>query len=124
MPGDILIILAISVIIIGFVILAGVAFWLAIERRQTLSAPAGRPAPQRESQPAAQQSVPSASQGQIAPAQPATPAATPEKAGSTTPATPQAQKELLPSGEYPSAANYDQTILPEPPRRRTRPRSN
>ncbi|HLW00170.1 MAG TPA: hypothetical protein VKT82_15995 [Ktedonobacterales bacterium] len=133
MPGDILVGLAISVIVIGFLILAGVAIWLAAERRRTLSAAPGRPAPQRASQPAAPQQQPAtqpANQGQQAAPQPAAPptpsaapAAAPEKASSAAPAAPKAQKDEHSSGEYPSAANYDQTILPEPPRRRTRPRS-
>jgi predicted lipid-binding transport protein (Tim44 family) len=129
MPGNILVGLAIGVIIIGFIILAGVAFWLALERRRALSAGPGQSAPQRGSQPAApqQRSAPPANQEQKAApaaAQPAAPApsATPENASSAAPATPKAQKDVHPSGEYPSAASYDQTILPEPPRRRTRQR--
>ncbi len=117
--NELLIILAISVIIIGFLILVGVAIWLAVERRRLSAAPA-----QRANQPAAQQG---GAQGAATPARAATPpaaAVTPAAEGKASDAPPKEkprQKEVHPSGEYPSAALYDQTLLPEPPKRGTKP---
>ena len=118
--NELLIILAISVIIIGFLILVGVAIWLAMERRRLSGAPT-----QRANQPAIPQAAP---QTPAAPAKAATPpaaAAAPAgaegKASDALPKEKPRQKEVHPSGEYPSAALYDQTLLPQPPKRGTKP---
>jgi cytoskeletal protein RodZ len=115
--NELLVILAISVIIIGFLILVGIALWLAAERRRNLAAQS-RPAQQRGGQPVMQQPVPQATPT-AAPA-PADPPAAEGQAGSVPTTGNPPQKEPHASGEYPSAALYDQTILPQPPRRRTR----
>jgi hypothetical protein len=101
--NDLLVILAISVIIIGFLILVGVALWLAAERRRHLSA--GPTTATR--QPAVQRPATGEKPAEQAPANPS-------PAGDPPP------KEGLHSGEYPSAALYDQTLLPQPPKRRSR----
>ena len=117
--NELLIILAISVIIIGFLILVGVAIWLAMERRRLSATPA-----QRDNQPAKPQAAPRTS---AAPARAATPPAaamTPAAEGKASDAPPKEksrQREVHPSGEYPSAALYDQTLLPQPPKRGTKP---
>jgi hypothetical protein len=117
--NDILVIVSISVIIIGFLILVGVAIWLAVERRQ-LSAGQPRSTPQRGSQPAAPQAA--ASQGPAIQGEPAAaPAASEGQAGGAAPTGSQTQKDANTSGEYPSAAIYDQTMLPEPRKPRTPP---
>src|SRR5689334_1413330 len=101
--NELLVILAISVMIIGFLILVGIAAWLAMERRRTLAAQS-QPTRQRASPPAAQQPV---SPGP--PAAPPAPATSPAAAGQASsapaPANPP-QKEPHASGEYPSAALY------------------
>ncbi|HEY7349777.1 MAG TPA: hypothetical protein VH599_15785 [Ktedonobacterales bacterium] len=132
--NELIVIFAVSVIIIGFLILVGAALWLAAERRRTLSALPRQPQWQIGSQPPAQhapwaaqrppvQEQPPAQQ----PAAPPTPAAAPaeviDNASSAPPTGPRPHKEAHASGEYPSAALYDQTLLPEPPKRRTRPES-
>ena len=125
--NDLLVILAISVIIIGFLILVGVAIWLAAERRRHLAAASNTAA----RQPAVLLAETGEKPAVPAPTAPTAPkehpadsaSATPkDPAGETAPAgTPQTpQKEVLSSGEYPSAAMYDQTLLPQPPKRRTR----
>jgi hypothetical protein len=119
--NELLIILAISVIIIGFLILVGVAIWLAMERRRLSGVPT-----KRANQPAAPRG---GAQGPAAPARAATPpaaAVTPDTEGKASDAPPKEkprQKEVHPSGEYPSAALYDQTLLPQPPKRGTKPQS-
>jgi len=117
---------AIGIIIIGFLILVGVALWLAAERRRNRFAAQGQPPPQRASQPAARQVQP-APQWPSAQAQPPGAAAapvTPEgPAGSAAPAEAAPHKDANSSGEYPSAALYDQTLLPQRPKRRTPPQS-
>lgn len=124
--NDIILVLAISVIIIGFLILVGVALWLAAERRRNRFAAQGQPAPQRASRAAAQPPQ-TASQGSGAQGQPpgeaAAPAAPEGPAGSTSPAGAPPHKDANSSGEYPSAALYDQTLLPERSKRRTPPQS-
>lgn len=120
--NDLLVILAISVIIIGFLILVGVALWLAAERRRHLSAETNTAARQLAVQRSATGEKPAVPKDQPAASASAMPK---DPAGGTAPAgTPQTpQKEVHPSGEYPSAAMYDQTLLPQPPKRRTRPQS-
>lgn len=124
--NDIILGLAISVIIIGFLILVGVALWLAAERRRNRLAAQGQPAPQRGGQPAAQQSQ---TASQVSGAQAQTPGSTaasaaPEgQAGSAASAGAPPHKDANSSGEYPSAALYDQTLLPQPPKRRGPPQS-
>ncbi len=118
--NELLVILAISVIIIGFLILVGIAIWLAAERRRNLAAAQSQPSQQRGSQPATQ---PAPQGGPAAAPAPATPPAATGQAGSTPAPENPPQKELHTSGEYPSAALYDQTLLPQPPKRRPRPQS-
>lgn len=113
--------LAISIIIIGFLILVGVALWLAAERRRSRFAAQSQPAPQRASQPAAQPPQ-TAPQGQP-PGEAAAPAVPEGPAGSAAPAGAPPHKDANSSGEYPSAALYDQTLLPQPPKRRSPPQS-
>lgn len=122
--NELLVILAISVMIIGFLILVGIALWLAMERRRSLAAQS-QPAPQRGGQPGqppAQQQPASQGAPAAAPA-PATPPAAAGQAGSEPAPGNPPPKEPRASGEYPSAALYDQTLLPQPPKRRTRPPS-
>ncbi len=117
--NDLLVILAISVIIIGFLILVGVAIWLAAERRRHLAA--GQNTAAR--QPAAAGEKPAAPPPAMPAAKPAAEAEPKNTAGDASPAGNAPQKDVLHSGEYPSAAIYDQTLLPQPPKRRTRPQS-
>ncbi|HEY7355502.1 MAG TPA: hypothetical protein VH590_03515 [Ktedonobacterales bacterium] len=120
--NELLVILAISVIIIGFLILVGIALWLAMERRRNLTTAQSQPAPQRGSQPAAPPQ-PASQEAHAAAAAPAVPPAATAGQASSEPAPGNpAQKEPHASGEYPSASLYDQTLLP-PPKRRTRPPS-
>ena len=116
---DATVIIAISIIALGFVILAGLAIWLALDRqRRSQSTPAVQQPPQSGLKAA-----------HPSPAPAVTPAAAPGPIeAKQTPArqTPSSQKApaSLPdpqhSGEYPAAEQYDQTFLPQPPRRRTR----
>lgn len=113
--NELLVILAISVIVIGFLILVGIAIWLAAERRHNLAAAQNQPTQQRGGQPDSQGAP-------AAPPAPATPPVAAAGQAGSEPAPENApQKEPHASGEYPSAALYDQTILPPPPKRRTRP---
>jgi dienelactone hydrolase len=130
--NDILIILAISVIILGFLMLVGLALWLAAERRRARSAVPYPPRQPLASQPVAQPQRPVAPEAadedptvqlRRPAASPAAAAPAESQAGSAAPAESKPQKDLLPSGEYPSAALYDQTLLPPPPKRRTRPQT-
>ena len=109
--NDLLIILAVSVIIIGFLVLVGVALWLAAERRRHLSA--GQPS--TASQTSASQEKPAVSQPAAAAA---APGAATDQAGKTTSADATLGYH---SGEYPAAALYDQTLLPQPPTGDRRP---
>ena len=111
---DATVIIAISIIALGFVILAGLAIWLAVDRqRRSQSTPAVQQPPQSGPKPARQPpapaSAPAAAPGPIEAKQ--------APAGQQAPAT---LADPQHSGEYPAAAQYDQTLLPEPPRRRTR----
>jgi predicted lipid-binding transport protein (Tim44 family) len=121
--NNLLITLAISVMVIGFLVLVGVALWLAAERRRNQPAVRQQPVRQTGSQPAGQQSTnphePGA-QGQPAAAPPAAPGG---QASGAAPTETRQHKDANSSGEYPSAALYDQTLLPEPRKRRTRPSS-
>ncbi|HEU5200671.1 MAG TPA: hypothetical protein VFU32_13615 [Ktedonobacterales bacterium] len=105
---DTTVIIAISIIALGFVILAGLAIWLAVDRqRRNQQTPAAQPL---------QQSAPKPARQSPAPASPS----------ATTPDPPAAKQALAShadpqhSGEYPSAELYDQTLLPTHPKRRTR----
>jgi cytoskeletal protein RodZ len=129
--SDTTVLIAISIIILGVLILAGLAIWLAVDRQRHQQASTGQAAPQSGSYPMGQPhpatSQPATSKHQAPtsqPAQHAGPAAsqhapTPQH---TAPASKTGSKlpEPVNSGEYPSAALYDQTILPEPPKRRSR----
>lgn len=128
--NDVILGLAISVIIIGFFILVGVAIWLAAERRRNL-AMLSQPAPQSGSRPAAPPSQ-TTDQAQQAPEQPpahssaatpvSQPAATQGQASDITPVETPPDRQAKLSGAYPAAELYDQTLLPQqPPKRRKRP---
>lgn len=119
--NEFLSILAISVITIGFLVLVGVALWLATERRRHLSAGQYPPArPLAVEQPAASPASAALGKPAAQPAATGTPEAPKDPAGEAASAGSTPQKEAHPSGEYPSAELYDQTLLPQPPRRRTR----
>ena len=111
---DATVIIAISIIALGFVILAGLAIWLAVDRQRR-----SQPTPAIQQQP---QSGPKAANQRPGPA--VTPAAAPgPKEAKQTPSSQKAPASLPDpqhSGEYPAAELYDQTLLPQPPRRRTR----
>jgi hypothetical protein len=107
--SETLVITALTIIIAGFLILVGVAIWLAVDRRrnppgtraQTRETPAPAPSAPRSERPAAEASA----------AAPAVPAARqPVHAGETN------------SAEY-SAPIYDQTWLPNQPKRSKRPKT-
>ena len=116
---DTTVIIAISIIALGFIILIGLAVWLALDRQrrnqQTLAAqPPQQSGPQPDRQPPAT-STPGA------PSRP--PEARPAPASKSAPAeqkAPSPPPDSIHSGEYPAAGLYDQTILPPPPKRRTR----
>jgi len=122
---DLTIIIAISIITLGFLILAGLAIWLALDRqRHNQQASTGQPerqnTPYSASQPplhkprtlARPAPVPAGmTDSEQAPARKRAPAGT--GASATVP-------DPVISGEYPSASLYDQTILPDPPKPRTR----
>ena len=100
---DTTVMIAISIIALGFVILAGLAIWLAVDRqRRNQQTPIVQPP---------QQSGPKPAHQPPAPASQSTPAG--QKGPGNLP-------DPQHSGEYPAAALYDQTILPAPPRRRAR----
>ena len=124
--NNIILSVAIGIIIIGFLILVGVALWLAAERRRNRFAAQSQSAPQRASQPAAQQAQPTfqghGAQGQP-PGEAAAPAPPEGPAGGAAPDHAPPHKDANSSGEYPSAALYDQTLLPERPKRRSPPQS-
>jgi hypothetical protein len=112
-----LVIIALSIIIAGFVILAGVAIWLAVDRRQhkpqkatsprtpTAERPAQRPAPRPEVVSAAT----------VEPTRPPR-----EAAAAPAVKTPAPERDITSSAEYPSARTYDQTWLPDQPRKSKR----
>ena len=117
---DTTVIIAISIIVLGFVILSGLAIWLAVDRqRRSQQIPPVQPPQQSGPKPARQR-----------PVQASTPAATPgpgeakQASASQSASTGQKAPANLPdpqhSGEYPAADLYDQTLLPTPPKRRTR----
>jgi len=120
--NETLLILAITVIIIGVLLLAGLAIWLAVDRRRTQATLQSQPIQHSEYQAAGGQR-PGQSQPPISP----TPARRPAAAQATEPAGGKAAlaarplKDVSSSGEYPAAAIYDQTILPTPSAKR-RPR--
>ncbi|HEY7123994.1 MAG TPA: hypothetical protein VH540_08605 [Ktedonobacterales bacterium] len=114
-------IIAISIIIAGFVILAGVAVWLAMERRKHL---------QPQSNPA--QKTPSTEHPAQRPAprpEVASPASVePAKASESAAAAPASKKpasgrDVTTSAEYPQAGRYDQTWIPNQPRKSKRPKT-
>jgi hypothetical protein len=115
MSDTLLILVAISIIVIGALLLAGLAIWLAIDRNRQVSAGRGQTSQPSGNAPAraAEPSRPAASS---APKGPKAPAQQKDVAG---PAEIKPTKDAASSGEYPAASQYDQTLLP-PPKRRTR----
>jgi hypothetical protein len=129
--NDPLLILAISIIILGFLLLAGLALWLAIDRnRRNQPATQHQPAwqgrhraPERQ-QPISQPPVDQRQPPVIQKALPQPPAAS---SSATAPAAPEKEalgvesqaghppKDPGASGYYPGAELYDQTILPDRP---------
>lgn len=130
--SDPTVIIALSIILVGVLILAGLAIWLAVDRqRRSQHASTSQPAPQSGSYPMSQPrpaaSQPAKDRSQAPAQQPPehaqpTPAQHAPAPQQRTPASGASSKlpDPVSSGEYPSAALYDQTILPEPPKRRTR----
>lgn len=133
--SDILVLVAISTIVIGALLLAGLAIWLAIDRNRQIQdgrGVAGQPGGNAPARPQElPRPTPAASQ---APTGSKTPGQQQEAAGpaevravkdaaNTRPANSPAEvkpaKDAASSGEYPAAGQYDQTLLP-PPKRRTR----
>lgn len=114
-------IIAISIIIAGFVILAGVAAWLAMERRKQLQ-PESKPALKTPStEHPAQRPTPRPEVASTASVEPAT-----EKEGaSAVPASkkPAAVRDVNNSAEYPQAGRYDQTWIPNQSRKSKRPKT-
>lgn len=113
---DTTVMIAISIIALGFVILAGLAIWLAVDRqRRSQQTPAVQPPQQSSPKPAYQPPKPAS-----------TPVPTEARQAPSSQSAPVRQKAPanLPdpqhSGEYPAAELYDQTLLPVPPKRRTR----
>lgn len=111
---DTTVIIAISIIVLGFVILSGLAIWLAVDRqRRSQQIPSVQPPQQSSPKPAHQR-----------PARASTPAATPGpheiKQAPASQKAPANLPDPQHSGEYPAADLYDQTLLPTPPKRRTR----
>jgi cytoskeletal protein RodZ len=108
--SETLVIIAISIIIAGFLILAGVALWLAMERRKHL-APEHPPAPKSSTaeRPAPRPEVVSPASAEPAPV---------KEAASVAPAakTPAPERDITHSAEYPQAGKYDQTWIPNQPR--------
>ena len=117
---DTTVIIAISIIVLGFVILSGLAIWLAVDRQhRSQQIPSVQPpqqsGPKPVHQPPAQASTPAATPGQSEAKQ--APASQGAPTGKKAPANPPDPQH---SGEYPAADLYDQTLLPTPPKRRTR----
>lgn len=117
---DTTVIIAISIIALGFLILTGLAVWLAVDRqRRNQQTPAVQPLQQSSPKPAYQPPAPAPT-----PAAPPGPTAAKQApASQSAPASPKAPAHFLDpqhSGEYPAAELYDQTLLPTPPKRRTR----
>lgn len=117
---DTTVLIAIGIIALGFVILTGLAAWLAVDRqRRNRQTPAVQPPQQSGPKPA--HPTPASASAPGAPAGPT--GAKPTPASQNAPAAPKApgaHPDPIHSGEYPAAALYDQTILPAPPKRRTR----
>jgi cytoskeletal protein RodZ len=117
---DITVIIAISIIALGFLILTGLAVWLAVDRqRRSQQTPTVQPPRQSGPKAAYQPPGPASSPA-------ATPGPTEAKQAPSSQSAPARQKapanppDPQHSGEYPAAELYDQTLLPTPPKRRTR----
>ncbi|GEM_PF-2341601 len=133
---DILVVVAISTIVIGALLLAGLAIWLAIDRTRQVQAgrgaagqPGGSASARAEGPSRATPAAPQAPTGPKTPEQqqeaagPAEVRAAKEAAKikpANSPAEARPAKDAASSGEYPAAEQYDQTLLPPPSKRRTR----
>ncbi len=114
-------IIAISIIIAGFVILAGVALWLAAERRKHL-APEHTPAPKSSTaERPAQRPAPRPEVASPASAEPAT--EKDDAAAAPASKKPAAVRDVNNSAEYPQAGKYDQTWIPNQSRKSKRPKT-
>jgi cytoskeletal protein RodZ len=123
--SETLVIIAVSIIIAGFLILAGVAAWLALERRKHFQpttrsenqpAPKTPPAGRPTQRPAPQQEVVSPASVEPVKAREAASAAPAAK-------TPAPDRDITSSAEYPQADRYDQTWIQNQPRHSKRPRT-
>jgi cytoskeletal protein RodZ len=116
-----LVIIAISIIIAGFVILAGVALWLALERRKQLQ-PESKPALKTPStEHPAQRPTPRPEVASPASVEPAK--ANEDAAAAPAPKKPAHVQDVTTSAEYPQAGRYDQTWIPNQPRKSKRPKT-
>lgn len=116
-----LVIIAISIIVAGFVILAGVAIWLAMERRKQL-APGNQPTqPKTTGERPAQRPTPRPEVVSPASTEPA--AASEGAAAAPAVKKPTAERDVTISSEYPQAGRYDQTWIPNQPRKSKRART-
>ncbi len=128
--NDTVLILAISVIIIGVLILAGLAFWLALDRRRTHTSLQSQPIRQGDQQAPggqrpAQAGLPGGQRPSPAAPTPAVPQAPKRNQGGKADPAAQPPKDIGSSGEYPAAALYDQTLLPgQPAKRRNKQQSS
>ena len=111
---DTTVIIAISIIALGFVILTGLAIWLAVDRqRRHQHTPAVQPPRQSDPKPVHQPPAPASPPA----AQPGPAVVKQAPASQSVPAS---LHDPQHSGEYPAAELYDQTLLPAPPKRRAR----